>query len=383
LIAGVVLVPGLSAHERRFSTRASAEELWAALDVASSPSGRAALWAARGLAEDTRALRRFSAYLSQARSFYFASAGIDVLSRPLASYYSVLNLAKAWLTLSDPSITDPTPPPPIKGKQPLKRKKLRHGTSDELDASKQRYYFSQERLAFQPDGVFSEIAKRSGPGFSYAQKKEVSVAELAPYLCETHDEYESAIQLRPRLIPLQSLEVWRGKTPGPGGKGELGALWLRAEVAAGTLTARNISPANLLKSAHHFGACFNHVSSPHQDLHSYETGPLPYKGRNPNPVLPDLVGLFERSLIHVNRSAGSHRYFLVLDKRRNLLSQEAVSFAVLHHLSEMVRYRPEQVERLAGERWSWLLGTWIPRALENSLLTYATRILDRELRIYS
>jgi hypothetical protein len=44
-----------------------------------------------------------------------------------------------------------------------------------------------------------------------------------------------------------------------------------------------------------------------------------------------------------------------------------------HHLSEMVRYRPEQVERLAGERWSWLLGTWVPRALENSLLTYGSR----------
>jgi hypothetical protein len=86
-------------------------------------------------------------------------------------------------------------------------------------------------------------------------------------------------------------------------------------------------------------------------------------------------------LVHVNRSSSHDRYFLVLDKRKQLLSQEAVAFAVMHHLSEMVRYRPEQVERLAGEKWSWLLSTWVPRAWENALLTYMSRILRQEFRI--
>lgn len=381
VIAGVRLIPGLSSRERRFSTRATAEELWAALDVAGSPSGREALWSSRRHGQNQKALRRFSAYLAQARSFYFASAGIDVASRPLASYYAVLNLAKAWLTLCDASITDPTPPPAMPGRRRAKRKKLMHGTSDELDAAKQRYHFSQERLAFQPEGVFAEIAKRSGAGFAYQQKKEVALADLAAYLCEAHDEYEAAIRQRPRLIPLRSLEVWRGKVPKPAGSGEIGALWLRAEIDAGTLTARNVSPATLPSRAHHFGSLFTHVFSPSKDRHSYETDALTYGGPNPNPVLPQLVNQFESSLIHVNRSAGSHRYFLVLDDRRQLLSQEAVSFAVMHHLSEMVRYRPEQVERLAGEHWSWLLGTWVPRALENGLLSYGSRILEQELRI--
>ena len=188
------------------------------------------------------------------------------------------------------------------------------------------------------------------------------------------------VNQRPRLVPIRRLEVWRGKVADTGG--EAGALWLRAEIDSGTLTARNVSPANLPKRAYHFGSAFRHVFSPEPGLHSYETEALTYRGPNPNPVLPKLVELFERSLIHVNRSAGSHRYFLVLDDRRQLLSQEAVSFAVMHHLSEMVRYRPEQVERLAGERWSWLLGTWVPRMLENGLLGYGTQILEEELRIH-
>ena len=382
VIAGVSLTPGLSSRERRFSTRATSEELWATLDVAGSPSGREALWTSRRHGEDQRALRRFSAYLAQARSFYFASAGIDVVSRPLATYYAVLNLAKAWLTLCDPSITDPSPPPAPPGRTRQKRKKLLHGTSDELDASKRRYYFTQERLAFQPVGVFAEIAKRTGTTFAYQQKREVALADLAAYLCETHDEYESAIKQRPRLLPLKHLEVWRGKVGAPGGTGQSGALWLRAQVDSGTLTARNVSPASLPNRAHHFGSLFTHVYSPEPQIHTYETDPITYGGPNPTPALPHLADRFERSLIHVNRSAGSHRYFIVLDDRRQLLSQEAVSFAVMHHLSEMVRYRPEQVERLAGERWSWLLGTWVPRMLENALLAYGTRILDEELRIH-
>lgn len=307
-------------------------------------------------------MRRFSAYIGQARSFYVASAGIDLVSRPLAAYYAVLNLAKAWLTVCDPGITDPT-------------KKLLHGTSDQLDASKQRYYFSQERLAFHKNGVFAEIARRSGAEFTYSAKKEVALSDLAAFLCETHDEYEHAIG-RPRLIPLDSLAVLRGDAPG--GKK---SIWLRAEVTRDVLRARNIAPSKLPAQAHHFGAVFHHVSS-NLPTHSYESDPLMYGGRNPNPRLVDVVENFERSLIHTNRGAAAHRHYLVLDQLPNLLSQEAVAFAVMHHLSEMVRYRPEQVERLAGEKWSWLLGTWVPRALENALLTYTTRILGQEFRIY-
>src|SRR6476620_11016548 len=47
-----------------------------------------------------------------------------------------------------------------------------------------------------------------------------------------------------------------------------------------------------------------------------------------------------------DRGARGQRYVLILEKLRSLLPQEAVAFAVMHHLSNMVRYRPEQVERL-------------------------------------
>jgi hypothetical protein len=363
VIKGTPLIAGLALRERRFTSRARAEELWSPLEVAASPSGRKALCASRYPHADDRAQRRFSAYVGQARSFYLASIGLDVLSRPLLAYYAILNLAKAWVTLCDPATT---------------QSKIHHGTVDRYQP-KSRYYFAQEALSFEKNGVFTEVAKRSATGFYYAQRKTVAVAELAPYLAETHDEYEGSIDEPPKLIPLETIEVWRSAKSKSSG----GDLWLRANISRDVLIARNISGSRLLDRAYHFGQQFHQVSVSGQDAFSvYETKPVSYKGRNPTSAVPDLTRIFEDSLIHVNRSAGTHRYFLVLEKLHSLLSQEAVAFAVLNHLSNMVRYRPDQVERLAAEKWSWLLGTWVPRMLENSLLTYSTRILDEEMRIY-
>ena len=130
--------------------------------------------------------------------------------------------------------------------------------------------------------------------------------------------------------------------------------------------------------AGHFGSVFEHRQSG-EVTHSYESGPV-FSGPNVAYALPGVRGAFDDSMIFVNRGAGRHRYFAVLISD-DLLSQEALSFAVMHHLSNMVRYRPEQVDRLAISPRSWLLSTWVPRALENALLTYSTRILEREVRL--
>lgn len=360
---GRAVVPGLAYPERSFSARASEEEIWAALEIAGTPSGRRRVWAHhQGKSKDAAALRRFSAYLGQARTFYKAALAMEVLSRPLASYYAILNLAKAWLTVVDPTTT---------------RGSLVHGAGDAYVA-KQRYSFAQEQLEVRTQGVLSEIARRSGARFAYQSKKILPVAELSGYLCETHEEYENSIDRYPELLPIREMTVYRGEAE-VNGKAT-GALWLRAEIDRGLLKARKLNSKTLPKEAWHFNAVFSHVSSDMKDTLSFETSPVAY-GRNTTHALPGIAKAYETSLIHTNRIDGSARYFLVLSKRQNLLSQEAVTFAVMLHLSNMVRYRPEEVEKMAGERWSWLLSTWVPRALENALLTYGTRIVGAELRV--
>lgn len=155
---------------------------------------------------------------------------------------------------------------------------------------------------------------------------------------------------------------------------------MRAQVDRGLLAQREVPISRLPKEAFHFSSEFFQKASTEDGSLTYETTPVVY-GKNTRHALPRLARQFENSLLHVNRGGGSERYFLVISPRKDLLSQEAVTFAVLLHLSNMVRYRPEQLEKVASERWSWLLSTWVPRALENALLTYSTRILQQEVRL--
>ena len=64
----------------------------------------------------------------------------------------------------------------------------------------------------------------------------------------------------------------------------------------------------------------------------------------------------------------------MLSPRQKLLSMEGVTFVLLHHLSNMVRYRPQQVESLRGGSYWWLFTSWVDRSCENFLLSMASRI---------
>ncbi|MCI0544618.1 MAG: hypothetical protein L0Z49_09285 [Actinobacteria bacterium] len=87
--------------------------------------------------------------------------------------------------------------------------------------------------------------------------------------------------------------------------------------------------------------------------------------------------LFDETLFAVRRYRNGD-VFITHSPRPNLLSQEAVTFAVLHHLSDMVRYRPDVVEQLRGSRHFWIFSSWIDRACENHLLALASRITQEE-----
>jgi hypothetical protein len=232
---GRAIVPGLAYPERTFSARATEEEIWAALEVAATPSGRERIWGIHNSSSASApALRRFTAYIGQARTFYRASMTMDVLSRPLAGYYSLLNLAKAWLTMADPDTTDGV---------------LLHGAGD-ANQFKTRYRFTQESLRVRNKGIFREIADRTGAGFCYPNGEVLAVTQLVKYLCETSEDYENSIGNFPALLPLSSLQVLRGEAEVEGTV--KGVLWLRGEIDKGLLKARKLNSVSLFAEARHF-----------------------------------------------------------------------------------------------------------------------------------
>jgi hypothetical protein len=113
---------------------------------------------------------------------------------------------------------------------------------------------------------------------------------------------------------------------------------------------------------------------PRQAQFSFESVDEYQYGKKRSEVIGELCTLFDSTLIASDRSYPGPRQFLVLEESAKLLSHEAVTFAVLHHLSNVVRYRPSDAERMLTTRNAWLLTSWVDRACENLLLSLATRI---------
>lgn len=359
--AGRIVSAGVSPAERSLSSRTSPYELWAQLRlVKTSDVGHERLCRIHGSTLDDAAHRRIQSYLAQAETFYLSAQNMHPESRPLVAYYFVLNLTKAFLTCVDPKLT---------------ARKVTHGLNYGYKA-RERYRFQHEQMNVgdlrpRTTSAFRELALHTGAGFCYPPKTPLPIHKLGPYLPETADLFRAAVDLPTKLVPLESVKVWfNGKE-----------TWLRVEANQTELREHECSPASFPQKARHFGSVFSLVSSDVSTA-SYESiQAFPYGGKRVLFQHPALVNEFERSLIHTNRGSEGSRYLAVVSGRDDLLSQEAVCFAVMHHLSSMVRYQPEHVAKLASQKWYFLLTSWVPRAMENFYLALASRILKEEIRI--
>lgn len=351
--AGRLLVAGVAPFARSLSARASSADLWSSLDaVAVEGAGIERLERRHGLTLDAEARRRLISYVSQAKEYYQAVGGVRPVSKPLLAYYFMLNLTKAFLTSVDPATTAPD--------------RIGHGTSPRFTRM-QRYRIQQENVAISQDGVFRLLAERTGKRYCYASGHAIRLVDLLPYLQEAVDLYADAMDEAPKLLPIMSCYPLFANKQG----------WLRVEIERDALTQRGIGPEAVTSRCKTFGDAFRLVQSS-EPTASYETiATYPY-GKSTREAGPALCAAYDAALIATNRTLRGPRRYLVVSNRSQLLSHEAVAFAVLHHLSSMVRYRPQDVERLRGTRHFWLFSSWVDRACENYLLNLASRIAGEE-----
>lgn len=349
---GRPIVAGVAPFRRSLLPSNRESELWASLDaLAIEPLGLRRIERRHGAKLDAQAGRRFSAYVGQAQQYYATIGVIDPIAKPLSAYYFALNLAKAYLTAVDPKTTAPDV--------------VHHGLTSAF-SRKARYYFQQEAVRIRDSGVFRQLAERTGRGFCWAKGYQMRLVDLLPYLPDAYDLYADANDEAPKLLPVADCFVLFADKNG----------WLRVEVSEHELRQRNIGPESLLQRARIFGEHFRLVSS---DLptYSYESSSFSYN-RKRSEILGDLCSTFDSSLIASNRYVPGNQRYVVLSPRPNLLSHEAVTFAVLHQLSTMVRYRPQDAERVRGTKHFWVFSGWIDRACQGMLLALASRITREE-----
>jgi YaaC-like protein len=352
-VAGRVVVPGAGSHERVLSPRVTMADLWASLDVAATAEGLKSTAAAHGTSIDSAAGKRLAAYLAQASQYYKALPFLDPVAKPLMAYYFALNLTKAYLTVREPAFTAVN---------------VRHGASDAYKPG-QRYRFTQERVRIESPGVLQKLALSTGMEFCWKQNEELQLSKMVAYLAEGADLYSDAFGTKPKLLPITQARILRASVGG--GQNE---AWIAVDVSRLLLKERGLSARGVLGAAKIFSSNFQLV------FDQADTDTVTYESKNPIQfkkavqVLGRLRAEFDRALLLRNRSTGGGVDYIVLSSRPKLLSMEALTFAVLLHLSNMVRYRPQQVEALRGSKYWWLFTSWVDRACENFLLSIASRI---------
>jgi hypothetical protein len=200
-----------------------------------------------------------------------------------------------------------------------------------------------------------------------------SLAQLLAYLTEATDEFASMSGTLPPLVPIRSIDVLQAGNE----------AWLSVAVETDALNRRaGLSPAKLTTAAALFGDHFKFVENDQaRGLSLYESSPI--AGARRAETWAQLSAVLDRSLVGVDRSKLGGQWYVTVDERRGLISYEAVTFLAMHHLSEIVRYRPHAAEELLGSKYAWVLTTWVNRACDNFLLTLASRITDQEHRIRS
>lgn len=352
--AGRLVEAGIGSFAHPVSARASAADLWSTMEIAAA-SGETALQHKGGPRLDPDAKKRLRAYVGQAEQYYLAVVEVDPIAKPLLGYYFVLNAAKAFLTAKDPTITAAP--------------KLKHGLSDHAAFRVGQYDFYQEHLKVQASGVFQELAKNTGRGFVWKTGAgPMKVSKLIPYLVEGLDLFSSSFApLRPALVPVEQVSVvGAGTRPNK-------EAWLIAEVSKLALREAGLSARNLLDNAAAFADSFELVDDGNPETATYQLKtPVKY-ARMPGP-LAGLTSAFDRALFVRNRALSARRDYVFVSPHVNLVSMEAITFAVMHHLSNMVRYRPHDVEALRGSGHWWLFTSWVDRACENFLLSMSSRI---------
>jgi YaaC-like Protein len=351
-VAGRVVVPGAGSHERVLSPRVTMADLWASLDVAATAEGIKRTAAAHGASIDVPAGKRLAAYVAQASQYYKTLPALDPVAKPLMAYYFALNLTKAYLTVRDP---------------PFTATKVGHGASDAYKPG-QRYRFTQERVRIEAPGVLHKLAQSTGMGFCWNQGDELQLSKMVAYLAEGADLYSDAFGTKPKLLPIALTRIMRASSAGQN------EAWIAVDVSRLLLKERGLSARGVLDAAKIFDDNFRLV------FDSTDTDSVTYESKQPTQFTKAVQALgplrteFDKALLLRNRSTGGGVDYIVLSDRPKLLSMEALTFVVLLHLSNMVRYRPQQVEALRGSKYWWLFTSWVDRACENFLLSIASRI---------
>lgn len=281
------------------------------------------------------------ACLEQSRDFFIVGTdkGIEA-ARPLALYYSFMNLVKAFcLTRGTAGTFD-------RAQHGLSAPATGSGTSiDHTTLDAYRSPNRENRLQ-----VFDEL-RSTLIGQHSPKQSLIELGYVLPQILPGHRLWAQATGQRERFISLHDIQFWRNK--------DTREVWLRVYLVAHDLSRVGISHRSFLELSG-LGIDFKEVDTDKEPAASQlicfeQIQPAMYPANHPADVLNDLVaGIKPRLWATVATASPYRRYYAYLcpkNERDSLLPQILSIYALTYYLGSVTRYRPQEFEYLLSGKF--------------------------------
>lgn len=291
------------------------------------------LWLMR---QNSSKAKRALFYWDQAKNFYCASEGLPIQSKPLTSYYCCLNAAKALLA--------------IKGPNDIDFDNLSHGISSDRKQWKTKN-LSDAKVVFQATGVLYQLSKYFD---EEACKKEYLVYDLLYNIPCVHRTFSITYNVAELFIPVRDVFFVVDSDNRKG--------WAQFQVDERYANGNSLKylPKQFEKVKYDDGSNKyllrfkkRFAWDIHEKIANRLTGLSQYHGK----IRKHMHYIFgEMRLWYVKKSIPNNTHIL----SRNSIT---LIFAVMHWLSELVRYNPERFGTLMETKQNWLIHEFIDNAL--------------------
>ena len=305
-------------------------------------------------------------YWKQAETFYYSAKNISVEASPVAAYYCILNAVKAYLSYKMECVDD------------FVSNFGQHGLFEEQGDIGEN--LGTIGITHRQSGVFPLFAKILDADFEdkwpYGKSNPKTLKDILYNLAFIHRAYSMTYSSKNKAVEELFIPFAHGKQP-EYHRGSDGKAYLIAELDKDyfSLTATKI-PKDIVDTLPNVFTICEH--------NSFALRSVVGARKNQGSISSDIkeANLHYRKHFHYIHSA-SKLWFI---KRSELnesgvinLSSMTLIMSAMHRISEIARYKPEQLNRLLQSKENWLLHEFISHALDQFVDEIACEITHQEI----
>ena len=291
-------------------------------------------------------------FWQQAKHFFQASECLPQNSKPLTSYYCCLNATKALLCISGIDVTN-----------------ISHGITQKRYVQNVSNSLDKAEVIFLGAGVLNELSKYLGEN---VDKKTYTIKDLMYNIPCIHRTYSITYSGSPELfIPIRDVKFVREDTTSK--------AWVQFSIDSryANGNALRYLPQGYKKTVVSKDPTGFYVRKENSrftwDVHVDKEERFSKLSAYHKKVRKDLFYIYGNSkLWYIKKDLPNNSHIL----KRNSLT---LIFAVMHWMSELVRYNPQQFEKYMKTKQNWLLHEFIEKALYQFVDEISCEITHQEI----